>query len=151
VKKDDSMLKVRFMVTAYVGLIALLMMGSSDIATAATKFRLAPSPEIPAAQGTVRFSKTKNGNVQIKLDVKHLATPGTISPGAEVFVFWARGLMPGAQAQNLGALIVDKNLNGRLTASTAMPSFDLFLTCEQAQTATVSGLPELLSLRYPGK
>lgn len=145
------MRKDRFMAAAYGGLLALLMMVSSGVATAATKFRLAPSPEIPAAQGTVRLSNTKNGNVRIKLNVKHLALPGTISPGAEVFVFWARGLTPGAQAQNLGALIVDKNLNGKLTASTAMPSFDLFLTCEQAQTVTVSALPELLPLRYSGK
>lgn len=142
--------KDRFMAAACGGLLVLLMMGSPGVATAA-KFRLAPSPEIPAAQGTVQLSNTKNGNVRIKLNVKHLALPGAISPGAEVFVFWARGLMPGAQAQNLGALIVDKNLNGKLTAITAMPSFDLFLTCEQAQTVTVSALPELLTLRYSGK
>ena len=41
----------------------------------------------------------------------------------------------GAEAQNLGALKVDKNLNGKITAVTAMPSFDLFITCEETQTA----------------
>ena len=145
------MLKDRFMAAASGGLLALLMIGGADIAAAATKFRLTPSREIPAAQGTARLSNTKNGNVEIKLNVKHLALPGNISPGAEVFVLWARGLAPGAESQNLGALVVDKNLNGKLTASTAMASFDLFLTCEQSQTVTVSALPELLPLRYSGR
>lgn len=144
------MVKHRFTLAAYSALLVLMISGS-NIATAGTTFRLPPSPEIPAAQGTVRLSNTKNGNVQIKLKVKHLALPGRISPGAEVFVFWARGLAPGAEPQNLGALIVDKNLNGKLTANTAMPSFDLFLTCEQMQTVTVPALPELLLLRYSGK
>ena len=57
----------------------------------------------------------------------------------------------GAEAQNLGALIVNKHLNGKLTAITAMPSFDLFITSEQRQTVTVPSLPELLPLRYMKK
>ena len=68
-----------------------------------------------------------------------------------MFVVWARGLAPWAEAQNLGALKVDKNLNGKLTAVTAMSSFDLFITCEQSQTVTVPATPELLPLHYTSK
>ena len=81
----------------------------------------------------------------------HSTPPGRIIPGAEVFVVWACGLASGAQAQNLGALKVDKNLNGKITAVTAMPSFDLFITCEQSQTVTVPASPELLAVHYASK
>lgn len=109
------------------------------------------STQIPAAQGEVRINTTRNGNTQIRMNVKHLAPPGRITPGAVVFVVWARGLAAGSEPQNLGALRVDKNLSGRLTAVTAMSGFDLFLTCEQAQAVTVPAADELLPAHYPGK
>jgi hypothetical protein len=135
----------------YGALLALLLTGVVATAGAAVTLPLGNSSEIPAAQGKVRLSRTKNGNVEIKLSVKHLAPPGRITPGADVFVVWARGLAPGAEAQNLGALKVDKNLNGKITAATAMSSFDLFITCEQTQTATVPATLELLSVHYMSK
>ena len=132
-------------------LVVLLIVVVVATASATVTSQLGSSPEIPAAQGTVRLHNTKNGNVEIKLSVKHLATPGRINPGANVFVVWARGLSPGAEAQNLGALKVDKNLNGKFNAVTAMPSFDLFITCEQSQTVTVPATPELLPVHYASK
>jgi len=128
--------------------VMLLLIGSAASASATSTLPLGSSSEIPAAQGTARLHTTKNGNVEIKLSIKHLAPPGRIIPGANVFVVWARGLAPGAEAQNLGALIVDKNLNGKTTAETAMSSFDLFITCEQSQTVTVPATLELLPLQY---
>jgi hypothetical protein len=132
-------------------LLALLLSGGVTTAGAATTLPLGSSPEAPAAQGKVRLSRTKNGNVEIKLSVKHLANPGRIVPGSDVFVVWARGLAPGAEAQNLGALVVDKKLNGKLRATTAMSSFDLFITCEQSQTALAPASLELLPVHYEGK
>jgi hypothetical protein len=112
---------------------------------------LGSSPEIPAAEGTARLRATRNGNTEIKLSVKHLAPPARITAGAGVFVVWARGLAPGAAAQNLGALRVDKNLNGKLTATTPMTSFDLFITCEESQTTPTPGTPELLPLNHTSR
>ena len=132
-------------------LLVLLLTAGLNTASAAATLRLGSSPEIPAAQGKVSLHRTKNGNVEIKLFVKHLAPPGRITPGATVFVVWARGLAQWAEAQNLGALKVDKNLNGKLRAVTAMPSFDLFITCEQTQTVTRPATPELLPLHYMSK
>jgi len=129
-------------------LTMLLLSGGVATAGAAATLPLQSSSEIPAAEGKVRLHSTKNGNVEIKLSVKHLAPPGRIVAGSNVFVVWTRGLAPGAEAQNLGALKVDKNLSGRLTAVTAMSSFDLFLTCEQSQTVTFPAGPELLPLHY---
>jgi hypothetical protein len=131
--------------------LVLLLAGGMATASAAVTLPLGSSPEIPAAQGEARLHRTKNGNVEIKLSVKHLAPPGRITPGADVFVVWVRGLAPEAEAQNLGALKVDKKLNGKITAVTAMSSFDLFITCEQSQTVTVPSTPELLPLHYMTK
>ena len=135
----------------YGALLVLLLSGGMATASAAATLPLGSSSEIPAAQGKVHLRNTKNGNVEIKLSVKHLAPPGRITPGASVFVVWARGLTPGAEAQNLGALRVDKNLSGKITAVTAMSSFDLFITCEQSQTAAHPATPELLPLHYMSK
>lgn len=137
-----------------IGLSALL--GLSLIATAANasskvNLVLGASSQIPAAEGKVQLRHTVNGNIEIRLSIKHLAPPGRIVPGANVFVVWARGLAPGAEAQNLGALVVDKNLNAKLKAVTAMPAFDLFITCEQGQTATLPTAPELLPANYTSK
>jgi hypothetical protein len=129
-------------------LLVLLLTGGLATACAAATFPLGGSSEIPAAQGRVRLHTTRNGNVEIKLDVKHLALPGRITPGGNVFVVWVRGLAAGAEAQNLGALVVDKNLKGKVTAVTAMSSFDLFITCEQSQSVAVPATPELLPLHY---
>ena len=137
--------------TGYGALLVLLLTGGVAAASAATKLPLGSSPQIPAAQGKVGLKSTKNGNVEIKLSVKHLAPPGRITSGANVFVVWARGLAPGDAAQNLGALKVDKNLNGKFTAVTAMSSFDLFITCEQSQTVTMPTSPELLPVHYMEK
>lgn len=133
------------------GALMLVLCAATATASSTTKLPLGSSPQTPAAEGTANMRLTDNGNVEIKLSVKHLAPPGRITAGANVFVVWVRGLEAGAAAQNLGALKVDKNLNGKLRATTALSSFDLFMTCEQAQTVTVPSAPELLPLQYMSK
>ena len=144
-------MKTHFKSAALGALLALLVAGSMTTANAARPFPLGSSPEIPAARGEVRLQTTRNGNVQIKLRVENPAPAGRIIPGAEVFVLWARGLAAGSEAQNLGALKVDGNLNGRITAITPMPTFDLFITCEQSQTAIVPARLQLLPFHYPSR
>lgn len=129
-------------------LLAVLLACSAAAAMAAAALPLGSSPEIPAAQGDVRLRTTRNGNTEIKLRVMHLAPPGKIVPGANVFVVWLRGQAQGAEPVNLGALRVDKRLNGKLTTTTPLSGFDLFITCEQSQTVTVPTAPELLPLHY---
>ena len=134
--------------TGVAAMLAFALTGMLVATSWAATFALGSSSQIPAAEGTARLRNTQNGNIELKLRVKHLAQPGRISPGAQVFVVWARGLEPGAEAQNLGALQVDKKLNGKLTAVTAMASFDLFITCEMSQTVTAPTTDPLLPLHY---
>jgi len=135
--------------TAGTGLLlsVLLVCGAVD-ANAKAALPLGSSSQIPAAQGDVRLRTTRNGNVEIRMQIQHLAPPARIVAGASVFVVWLRGQEAGAVAQNLGALRVDKNLGAKFTTVTALPSFDLFITCEQSQTTTIPSEPELLPLHY---
>lgn len=129
-------------------LVALMLVCGAAAANATSALPLGSSPQIPAAQGDARLRTTRNGNIEIRLRVAHLAPPGRIVPGADVFVVWVRGQAVGAAAQNLGALRVDRNLSAKFTAVTSLPSFDVFITCEQSQTVTVPSAPELLPLNY---
>lgn len=141
-------MRTTFRVAGFSSVLALLLTGAMASTGMAVTMPLGASTQIPAAEGKAKLHKNKNGNVEIKLTIKHLAPPGRITPGANVFMVWVRGLAPDAQAQNLGALRVDKNLNAKMTAITALPSFDLFITCETSQNVTTPGSPELLPLHY---
>jgi hypothetical protein len=101
---------------------------------------------IPAAQGMVKYKVTANGNTAIELEVRHLAAPEQVEPGATTYVAWARA--PGQETpQNLGALRVDKDLRGTLTTVTPMQSFDVYITAESSPTASAPTNRELLTAR----
>jgi len=93
--------------------------------------RLSSSPTLPAVEGDVRFTATKNDNTRIELTVKHLPHPEKLTPPANNYVVWTRATEY-APVQNMGALIVDKNLNGKLVTETALHSFELFITAEDS-------------------
>ncbi|HEX7572249.1 MAG TPA: hypothetical protein VF514_04090, partial [Bacteroidota bacterium] len=63
------------------------------------------------------------------------------------YVVWTRANKD-APAQSIGALVVDKDLNGKLVTETALHSFDLFITAEDSgQVQQPSGQP-LLWMSY---
>ena len=110
-----------------------------------SKLQMTASPDIPAAQSKVKISSTENGNTQIELKVEHLAPPARVDPAATVYVVWARGNDDGAQPVNLGALRVDDDLNGSITAVTPLRAFDLYVTAESSQAVTTPTGKTLLS------
>jgi len=93
--------------------------------------RLSSSPTLPAVDGRAKFTATKNDNTRIEQTVKHLPHPGKLTPPANTYVVWTRATKY-APAQNVGALLVDKNLNGKLVTETALHSFELFITAEDS-------------------
>ena len=100
------------------------------------------SPALPAAEGTVITGKAPNNNLALDVVVKHLAVPQKLTPPANSYVVWLRP--KDVAAQNIGALTVNQNLDGRLSAVTAMRSFELFITAEDsAQKTEPSGEPLL--------
>lgn len=87
------------------------------------------SPDIPAAQGKVKFGKTDNGNTTIDLVVKYLAEPQKLAPPAAIYVVWVNAGQD-AQPQNIGSLKVDAKRKGTLKTITPMHTFKLFVTAE---------------------
>jgi hypothetical protein len=87
------------------------------------------SPDIPAAQGKVKFDKTDDGNVAINLSVKYLADPQKLQPPAAIYVVWVSSDKD-SPAQNIGALKVDNDREGKLKTVTPLHAFQLFVTAE---------------------
>jgi hypothetical protein len=109
--------------------------------------RLSTSPTMPSVEGRAIFSVTVNDNTSIELTVKHLAHPERLTPPASYYVVWIRATKD-APAQSIGALVVDKNLNGKLVTETSLHSFELFITAEASgQVQEPLGQP-LLWMNY---
>lgn len=87
--------------------------------------------EVPASEGTVRVSDGDNGNSKVSIRVKHLAPPSKIASDSTVYVVWIQP-MEGA-LQNVGALVLDKDLEGSLDTLTPHHRFKVSVTPEPSQ------------------
>jgi hypothetical protein len=82
----------------------------------------------PAAQGTVNASAADNGNTALRVRVKHLAPPSRMASDATVYVVW---IQPGdAAIQNVGAMTLNDDLEGRLDTVTPHSRFTVTVTPE---------------------
>lgn len=134
------------MKTHRVLIVMLIATGMAAFSCAGPReLRLTTSPDIPAAQGTAMIGTTDNGNTKIDLTVEHLASPERVAPGTTVYIVWVRANEPGAQPQSLGALTVDANLKGSISAVTPLRAFDLYITAEPSQMSTAPTGKTLLS------
>lgn len=101
------------------------------------------SATVPGAQGELSVSDGGNRNTSISIAVKHLANPKNLRSAAANYVVWSRPLS-GGEPQNLGALLVDEDLNGKLQTITPFRQFALFITAEPAPNVLApSGEPLL--------
>lgn len=121
-----------------------LMMGAAGCAADTRTVRMSSSDDTPAAQGTVKASPTKNDNTMLEVEVRHLAPPGRVAPGATTYVVWVRAAGQDTP-QNLGALRVDKDLRGSLQSVTPLRSFDVFITAEPSPTTMAPTSDHLLA------
>lgn len=124
------------LVAAFVGLLS---------ACAGTTVKLAGSPQVPAAEGTVAIKSGENNNTRLKIDVHHLAPPERVSPGATALVVWASPMAAGGTPQNIGALRVNDKLDGELDTVTPLREFELLITAESFATVQAPSGPRLLS------
>lgn len=86
------------------------------------------SSSTPAAQGTVKASPGDNGNTDLSVRVAHLAPPSKLVSDATVYVVW---IQPAdAAIQNVGAMKLNKHLEGRLDTVTSQSRFKLTVTPE---------------------
>jgi hypothetical protein len=110
--------------------VTLAMSGCSMLGIGGGEaIRLSSSPTLPAVEGYAKFSATKNNNTRITLTVKHLPQPDKLTPPANQYIVWTRAAKY-EPAQNMGSLVVDKNLSGKLETETPLHTFELFITAE---------------------
>jgi hypothetical protein len=121
------------------GRIALLCIVVFAVATVgwAKNYHMSATKIVPGAAAEVNVEKEKNGNVQVEVNVKHLAKPGLLTPPANSYVVWFQ--QQGSPAQNQGELRIGNDLKGELKSTTSLNNFNVFITGEtDAQTKTPS-------------
>jgi len=96
-----------------------------------TEQKLQGSNITPAAQGTVVTKVDDNNNTNMEVTVKHLAPAQRVLTGATNYVVWVQ---PEGSAffQNVGALQVDKNLDGSHKTTVPYKNFKVMVTPEMS-------------------
>jgi hypothetical protein len=97
--------------------------------------QLIADSSVPAARGQVNTSKDDNGNIRVKLKVRHLAKPTSLTPAKQAYVVWVQG--KAAEPEKIGMLQVNDNLDGSLEATSSHKEFDIFITAENDPSAQV--------------
>lgn len=82
----------------------------------------------PAAEGKVTTDNDRNGNTGVDIEVKHMATPESLTPAKQAYLVWVKPR--GKDAELLGALRVNQNLEGSLKAATPYKDFEILITAE---------------------
>jgi hypothetical protein len=81
-----------------------------------------------ASEGTVRVSDGDNGNTKVSIRVKHLAPPSKVAVDSTVYVVWIQPRE--GDRQNVGALTLNKDLEGSLETLTPHRRFMISVTPE---------------------
>jgi hypothetical protein len=89
---------------------------------------------VPASEGTVRVSEGDNGNSKVAIRVKHLAPPSKMAADSTVYVVWIQARE--GDRQNVGALTLDKDLEGSLDTLTPHRRFNVSITPEPSSRTT---------------
>jgi outer membrane protein OmpA-like peptidoglycan-associated protein len=82
---------------------------------------------IPQASGQAKV-EAKPTMTTVEAEVKGLSSPLQLGPQFLTYVLWA--VSPEGRASNVGEVLLDKNGNGKLKATTHLQTFSLFLTAE---------------------
>src|SRR5947209_17647243 len=98
--------------------IALIVILSFLLTVAAwgREDKLTNTGAAPAAMGKVITDNDRNGNTGVEVEVKHMAAPQSLSPAKTAYVVWVQP--KGKEAEVLGFLRVNEDLEGRLRATT---------------------------------
>lgn len=110
--------------------ITLLILFALALATVAwgREDRLTNTGVAPAAEGKVTTDSDHNGNTNIEISVKHMATPQSLTPAKQDYLVWVQPR--GKDPELLGALKVNSGLEGSMKATTPYKDFDILVTGE---------------------
>ena len=124
------------------GIYAGVLVFAMVCVAVASDVRMIADPTVPAATGKAHLDKDRNGNLQLKLEVEHLAKPGALTPAKQNYVVWIQPR--GKDVQNMGALKVNDNLKGSFEGTVPREDFEVFITAEDNATAEMPSGPKLL-------
>jgi hypothetical protein len=110
--------------------ITLFLLFSLALAASlwAREDRLVNTGAAPAAEGKVITENDRNGNTKVEINVKHLATPQSLTPAKQAYLVWVQPR--GKDPELLGSLRVNENLEGTLKATTPHKDFEVLITAE---------------------
>ncbi|HEY7402098.1 MAG TPA: hypothetical protein VIB39_01135 [Candidatus Angelobacter sp.] len=108
-------------------LLVLLCLALATLAWA-REDRLVNTGTAPAAEGKAITDTDRNGNTSVEVQVKHMATPQSLTPAKQAYLVWVQPR--GKDAELLGALRVNSDLEGSLKATTTSRDFDILVTAE---------------------
>jgi hypothetical protein len=83
------------------GLLVGAVLAVASVGWAKT-YHMTSMTTVPGAAGEVNVAKEKNGNIQVNINVTHLAKPGMLTPSANSYVVWLE--QEGSQPQSQGQL-----------------------------------------------
>ena len=103
----------------------------------AKTYHMTSMTTVPGAAGEVNVAKEKNGNIEVNVNVTHLAKPGMLTPPANSYVVWLQ--QEGSDPQSQGQLRIGDDLKGELKSTTTLNNFMVIITAESdSQTKTPS-------------
>jgi hypothetical protein len=118
-------------------------------ALAEKKFDMKTSSNVPAAEGRAIVEHDRNKNVEVTLEVRHLAKPQSLSPAKGTYVVWIQP--EGQEANNVGVLRVNDELKGDFRTTTPYKKFDLFVTAEDSPTVSTPSGTEIMRQQLEDK
>ena len=119
-----------------------ILLAAALAAACASAPRLSSAPALSKAKGTVSFKSTLYKGTKIALRIENLKDPEKLDPPGYSYVAWVQSERESAP-QNVGALVLDPDLNGVLRTTTPLHEFEFFVTAETSSDAAQPTGPPL--------
>lgn len=131
-------------------ILSFAVLAVFSFSSCARKMTFATSRIVPAATGTVKIKKTKNGNYYINVKTKHLAPANKLSPPRRVYVVWMESEQN--PVRNIGMIrsstgIFSSTLKGSLEATSTSKPTSFFITAEDDGNTQYPGNEVVLRTR----
>jgi hypothetical protein len=114
----------------------------------AKKISFQTSSVVPAAKGTVKVSKDKNKNYNIKLSISNLAEPAMLQPSKKTYVIWMVTEINGVK--NIGQIntstgFLSSKLKANFETVSSFKPIKIFITAEDDANITYPGMQMVLT------
>ena len=100
-----------------------------EVGAGSTKLDLKGTELMPDASGQAKVEiKSKSGRTSVEVEVKGLKPPSSLGAEFLTYVLWV--VTPEGRTGNTGEILLNKNGDGKLSATTPAQTFTLFVTAE---------------------